>query len=436
MKTVSLNWHAIANCDGVSRRDLLRVGTLSALGLSLAEFLQFRQAAAAEGSSGKDRNCILLYMNGGPSHIDTFDPKPEAEADIRGEFSPINTKAGFQVSEHLSKMAGVADKLAVVRSFTSPEGSHERACHYMQTGYRQLPTIEYPSYGSVVLKEKGFRTTLPPYVAIPQTPRGGAGGYLGAVYQPFSVGDPGQPRFTVRDVVSPVGDERLKARAALLQEQDADFRKNDPDRTLAALDEFYTRAYDLVGSPEARKAFDLASEPEAVKDAYGRTSIGQGCLMARRMIEAGTRFVTVTQGGWDTHGNNFRSLKDRLLPPLDQAFSTLVQDLTERGMLESTLVVWMGDFGRTPRVNRNAGRDHYPRCSSIVLAGGGVRGGQVIGKSDATGSAPAERPVGPEDLAATLYHLLGIDGGKVYETATGRPMRIAPDGQLIKELTG
>jgi hypothetical protein len=442
MKDLFLTRRASTNCEGVTRRDVIKVGTLSFLGLSLPQFFHLRQAMAEPGAGGapalKDRNCILLFMNGGPTHIDTWDPKPDAPAEYKGEFNAVNTNAdGVQICEHMPTLAKHADKYAVVRSLTSPEGSHERACHYMLTGGRILPTLEYPAYGSVVLREKGFKTSLPPYMAIPQTLRGGGPGYMGSVYQPFSIGSPGADgRFNVRDVSNPVGEERMKARAALLKDRDAKFRANDPDGTLRVLDEFYQRAYDLVGSSDTKKAFDLSAEPDALKDEYGRNNFGMGCLLARRMIESGVRFVTVSNGGWDTHGNNFKSLKERLLPPLDMGMAALLRDLHDRGMLQDTLVLWMGEFGRTPKVNKNAGRDHYPKCQSVVFAGGGTRGGQAVGKSDATAGLPAERPVTPEDMASTIYHLLGIDADKTYVTSTGRPMRIVEKGQVVKELVG
>jgi uncharacterized protein (DUF1501 family) len=437
VKNLFLNNRVSTNCEGVSRRDVLRVGALSYLGLSLPDFLRARHAAADSRSASSAKNCILLFMNGGPSHIDIWDPKPDAPAEYRGEFGAIGTNVdGMQLGEHLPKMAQVADKIAVVRSVTSPEGSHERACHLMLTGYRVLPTMEFPAYGSVLTKEKGFKSSLPPYMAIPQTLRGGGGGYLGTVYQPFSIGSPSaQGQFNIRDVRNPVGEERMRARAELLKSQDAEFRRNDPDGTLAALDEFYAKAYDLVSSSEAKGAFDLSKEPDALKDRYGRNAFGMGCLLARRLIEAGTRFVTISNGGWDTHGNNFQTLRTRLLPPVDSAFSSLLADLEDRGLLEDTLVLWMGEFGRTPKINRNGGRDHFPKCQSVVFAGGGVRGGQVVGKSDETASLPVERPVTVEDMAATIYKILGVDAHKSYTTNTGRPIRIT-EGQAVKELAG
>lgn len=438
MKNVFLTHGAAGNCEGVRRRDVLKVGALSLLGLSLPELLQARSAAAAANGPFKDKNCILLFMNGGPSHIDTWDPKPDAPSEVRGEFNPLATNVdGIQISEHLPNMARVADKYAIVRSLTSPEGSHERACHYMLTGHRVLPTLEFPAYGSVVLREKGFKNNLPPYIAIPQTLRGGTPGYMGTVYQPFSVGAPGADgKFNVRDVSVPIGDERLAARAALLKQQDARLLSNDPDGTLGALDEFYTRAYDLVTSPQAKRAFDLSSEPEALKEQYGKTGFGMGCLLARRMVEAGTRFVTISNGGWDTHGQNFKNLREKQLPPIDMGFSSLLKDLEDRGMLQDTLVLWMGEFGRTPKINKTAGRDHWPKAQSVVFAGGGVRGGQVVGKSDDTASLPEERPVTPQDMAATIYALLGIDGQKTFTTNTGRPIRVAEGGAVVKELIG
>jgi uncharacterized protein (DUF1501 family) len=435
MKTINLPG-AARTCDGVSRRDFLKVGTLSCLGLTLADLLQLR-AAQAEPGAAREKNCILLFMNGGPSHLDTWDPKPDAPAEVRGEFNALDTNvAGVRICEHLPKMAQLMDRYAIVRSITSPEASHERACHYMLTGYRVEPTLEFPAYGSVILREKGFRTTLPPYIAVPNTLRGGGPGYMGPVYQPFSTGDPAAGNFRVRDLSPAMDDARMQARMALLRDAEADFRKNDPDHSIAALDRFYEKAYDLIHSPEAKQAFDLSREPAALREAYGKNSLGQGCLLARRLIEAGARFITLSRGGWDTHGQNFKQLKEQRLPELDAAFSTLLTDLQARGMLQDTLVVWMGDFGRTPKINKNAGRDHWSRAQSVVFAGGGVKGGQVVGTTDDTASIPTDRPVTPEDMAATIYHLLGIDTSKRYATNNGRTIPIVEHGEVVKELAG
>ena len=422
------------DCAGISRRDCLKVGALGALGLALPEFLRMEAAsAAATGKPTKDMNCILMFMNGGPTHMDTWDLKPEAPSEYRGEFKPIKTNVpGIEISEHLPHMAKQADKYAIIRGFTSPEGSHARACHYMLTGYRILPVLEYPAYGSVVLKERGFRNALPPYVAIPNTLRNGGPGYLGASVQPFSVGNPKGGKFNVRDLNSPVDDERSKLRAEMLAKANRRFGKNDPDKTLAPVDRFYEKAFDLVNSADAKKAFDLTQESAKLREEYG-SGYGQSCLLARRLVESGTRFVTISKGGWDTHSNNFKSLRERLLPDLDRGFAALLRDLKDRGLLENTLVLWMGEFGRTPKVNKKAGRDHWPRGQSVVFAGA-VKGGQIVGKTDDKGQRPVERPVAPADMATTIYEILGIDHRKTYQTSTGRPIRIMEGGSVIDEL--
>jgi uncharacterized protein (DUF1501 family) len=424
------------NCEGVSRREFLQIGALTFFGLTLPDVLRMR---AAEAAGGRQKACILLFMNGGPSHIDTFDPKPEASTDYRGEFGAIDTNvSGIQLSEHLPLSAQQMDKFAIIRSVTSPEGSHERACHYMLTGYRQLPTLTFPAYGSVYAKEHTTASPLPAYVAIPDTLRSGGPGYLGGAYLPFGAGDTSVKDFRVRDLSLPkdVSDERLAKRRTMLQEVDAQLRARDADGAVKEIDTYYQRAYDMVSSPQAKKAFDLSQEPDTLRDEYGRTRLGQGCLLARRLIESGVQFVTVSGPGWDTHANNFKALKEKQMPELDRAYATLLRDLHDRGMLDDTLVVWMGEFGRTPKVNKNAGRDHYPRCQVVTFAGGGVRGGQVIGKSDETASAPADRPVTPEDLAYTIHHVLGIDTEKSYQTPGGRPIHVAQNGAVVKELFG
>lgn len=369
---------ASAPREGVSRRDLLKVGSLSVLGLSLPELFRMPQAAAAANGSKQAKNCILLFLNGGPSHIDTWDPKPDAPSEYRGEFKAISTNvAGIQLSEHLPRTAQIADKLAIIRSVTSPEGSHERACHYMLTGRRMQAGQVHPAFGSVMMHQTSTRSDVPGYVAIPQMLRGGSAGHLGTSFQPVAFG-----------------------------------------------------SQEGAGAP----AFDLSREPEAIRERYGKSEFGQGCLLARRLVEAGTRFVTVSQTGWDTHGNNFANLRDHQLPPFDLAFSALLTDLEKRGLLEDTLVVCMGEFGRTPRINSYGGRDHWPTCQSVVFAGGGVRGGQVIGKSDETGSYPVERPATPEDLASTLYTVLGVDPHQLPAPAAGRRVQVAAAGQAVKEL--
>ncbi len=447
MKTIHLPT-VQRTCDGVSRRDVIRVGALSFFGLSLPDFLRLQAASAAPKSEIRNpkseiRNpqseaCILIWLGGGPSHLDTFDPKPEAPAEYRGEFNAIETNvAGIQLSEHLPKTAKVMDRFAVIRSMTSSIAAHEQASQYMLTGYKPLPTLEYPSYGSVVAKEFGVRNDLPPYIAVPDVARAGQSGFIGNAFNAFTVGDPSRPNFRVQNLNLPFGvdQERLAKRRGFVDKMNSRFTGGIPDDSVRAVDSFYERAYDLVNAPQAKKAFDLSAEDAALRELYGMTSTGQGCLLARRAVEAGARFVTVSQGGWDTHQQNFQRLQNQLLPMLDQAYAALLTDLSQRGMLEKTLVLLMGEFGRTPRINARGGRDHYPRARFVCVAGGGTKGGQVIGKTDATGSAPAERPVTVEDLSTTLYSALGIDTKKVYRTPTGRPIRLThPDGQLIKEL--
>jgi len=429
-------------CDGVSRRDFLRVGALSVLGLALPDFLRLQAEAAAGGTHAargypRAEGCILIWLAGGPSHLDTFDPKPEGPADVRGTFKAIPTSvAGIQLCEHLPLSAKVMDKFSIIRSVTSSIGAHEQASQYMLTGYKPLPTLEYPSYGAVVAKELGVRNDLPPYLAIPDVARAGQAGFIGNAYNAFAVGDPGRPGFRVQNINLPRGvdQERLVKRRAFVERANHRFEAQLPDDSVHSVDSFYERAYDLVTSPQAKKAFDLEQEESKTREAYGARTLGQGCLLARRLVEGGARFITISRGGWDTHAQNFERLEKQLLPEFDQAYSALLADLAQRGMLEKTLVLVMGEFGRTPRVNPRGGRDHWPRARFVCMAGGGVRGGQVVGKTDASGGEPVERPVTVEEIAATLYACLGIDTQKTYRTPTGRPIRIAASQQAIAEL--
>ncbi len=423
-------------CDGVTRRDVLKVGSLGLAGMTLPELLQL-EAEAAAPAAARAKAAIILWMSGGPSHIDTFDPKPDAPREYRGEFGAAAAKnADFQVSQYLPKLAAQGSLYSVLRSVTHPEGAHERGTTYMLTGYRQVPGFEYPGYGSVVAREMGWQRSLPPYVAIPNVEGYAAAGYLGAEGSPFAAGDPGSGNYQVRDVVLPGGvdDGRLGRRREFLASADSLVRTGKADDPVTGVDNFYSRAYDLITSPTTRKAFDLRQEPDALRSRYGRNTLGQGCLLARRLIESGVRFVTISRGGWDNHGGIFGALRNQRLPELDSAFSTLLADLKDRGMLNETMVIWMGEFGRTPKVNMNGGRDHWPKVMSAVVAGGGLKGGRAVGKSDGKGEEPAERPIHPEDIAFTLFEGLGIDPGKAYRTPQGRPIRIAQDGSAISEL--
>jgi hypothetical protein len=424
------------DCDGVSRREFLRVGGLSALGLALPQLLQ--ADAAKPGRS--EVSCILLWMGGGPSHIDTFDPKPDAPSEIRGEFGAISTNvSGIQISDKLPKLAKQADKYSILRSVTSPDANHETATHYLLTGYAFNPAIEYPAYGSVVMREKGPRAGMPANVLMGGYPfaHGGAG-YMGAVYNPFNInGDPANPAFSVQDVSPPNGVdmERVARRRSILEQLD-NFQRDveTRGRVVQAKDAFTEQAYSLITSPVAKKAFDLKQEPEKVREMYGKHYFGQSCLLARRLVEAGVRFVTINFGGWDTHENNFGSLKNHLLPRVDDGYAALLQDLKDRGMLDTTLVVWMGEFGRTPKVNSSAGRDHWSQSMVVTMGGGGIKTGMVVGSTNERAEMPKERPIRVEDVAATVYHALGVDTDKEYMSPQNRPIKVNYDGEPVKEL--
>ncbi len=400
------------------------------------------KAAPAAQTSGAKRDvaCILLWMGGGPSHIDTFDPKPDAAQEIRGAFGvvPTNIK-GVYLSEHLPKLAKQMDKFSILRSVTSPDGNHETATHYLLTGYPFSPSNEYPAYGSVIAREKGFQNNLPPYALMGGFPfNHGGGGYMGAVYNPFQInGDPNNKDFSVEDVSPPSGVDVIRMdRRRLLRDALDDWQRDKETSSKAAqtMDEFYARAYNLVSSPLAKKAFSLKEESDKLRDEYGRNYFGQSCLLARRLVEAGVRCVTINYGGWDTHENNFNALKDGLLPPLDTGYSALLNDLHQRGMLDTTLVVWMGEFGRTPRVNASAGRDHWPGITGVCMGGGGVKTGMVVGSSNERAEYPKERPIRVEDVAATLYKAMGVNYEKEYMSPQERPIKINYDGTPIREL--
>ncbi len=426
-----------------SRRSFVKIGSVGFLGLSLSLSELFRlQAASAEGASGaKAKSIILLWMDGGPSQFDTFDPKLDAPAGIKSEFGAIKTNVpGLSICELLPEMAKVMDRVTLVRTLSHNEGAHERACHTLLTGWHPNPSLIYPSIGSVVAKEMGSTGTLPPYVSIPGNSFAfgyGQSGYLEAAFNPFSVGgDPNRPNFSVRDVSLPNGltMERLGGRRTLLQAVDAAFKRFDNTPESRSRDDFYQRAYDMISSPAAKKAFNIQDEPASLRDRYGRNSFGQGCLLARRLVEAGVRFITVTHGGWDTHADNAKSSKDHLVPPVDRGMAALILDLEQRGLLKDTLVVWMGEFGRTPEINPLAGRDHWPNTGVALFAGGGVPGGQVVGQTDVKGAEPKDRKISPEDIATTLYAKLGVEADKVVMTPQGRPSKIVDNGTAIKEL--
>lgn len=439
-----------SDCDGVSRRRFLQVGSLSALGLSLPGYFRLQQALANEpspaGGRGRNINCILLWMQGGPSHIDTFDPKPDAPAEIRGEFQTIPTRIpGCRIVEHFPLLARQFDKLSLIRGHDPLNGSHGAADAIMMSGHRFNPAIAHPCFGSVIARERGYRDGMFPFVQLGRNVdrrfHGGIAGYLGDEFNPFEVAeDPNNAVFRVRDLslASETDRTRLARRYTMLRELDNHQRNIETSLAPAvqARDAFYERAHALITSPAAKRAFDIAQEPAAVREMYGRNVLGQSCLLARRLIESGVHFVTVTDGGWDTHQDNFRSLSTRLLPRLDRAYAALLQDLHQRGMLDNTLVVWFGDFGRTPKVNPSAGRDHWSTAAVAAMGGGGVRMGEVVGATNAQAEVVVDNPVRPQDIAATIYQALGVPLNTWYRAQDGRPMELVPTGRPVRQLIG
>lgn len=438
-----------APCTGpvLPRRTFLHVGFLGGLGLTLDQYFRLNAARAANNAptpagaaakKPKAEACIHIFLPGGAAHQETWDPKPYAPVEYRGPMGQTQTKLdGVVFNECLTKTAAIADKITVVRSMTHGEAAHERGTHNMFTGYRPSPALQFPSMGSVVSHELGVRNNLPPYVAVPSQPTTFAGsGYLSSSFAPFSLGsDPANAGFRVQDLSLPGGVtlERFTSRRSMLDAVNEHFRGKEKADNLDAMDTFYQRAYGLISSEKAKAAFDINQEDPKLRDAYGRNTAGQRFLMARRLVESGVRFVTLTYGGWDMHGGIQASIKGQL-PPFDQAFAALVTDLEQRGMLDSTLIMVSSEFGRTPKINASAGRDHWPKVFSVVLAGGGIKKGQVYGKSDPTASEPEEDALGVEDLAHTVYHCLGIDADKKLMSPGDRPIDIVREGKTRKDL--
>jgi hypothetical protein len=433
-----------ADCSGLSRRRFLQVGGLAAFGLSLPQYLRATDGQPGRSHGPLAKRCILLWMQGGPSHIDTFDPKPDAPAEVRGEFGTVpTTLPGVRFSEHVPMLARQTDRLGVIRGHDPQNGSHGVADHLMMSGHKFNASLPFPCFGSVVAKERGYVNGLLPFVQlgrnIDRRFNGGIAGFLGDEFNPFEVGeDPNAPRFTVRDL-SVAGDaerRRLDRRYDMLADLETYQKGVEASAgVVRARDTFYEKAHGIITSPTAKRAFDVAAEPDRVRDRYGRNTFGQQCLLARRLVEAGVQFVTIADGGWDTHTNNFKSLKDRLLPRLDRGLSALLDDLAVRGMLDDTLVVWFGDFGRTPKVNPTAGRDHWS-TAGVALMAGGVKGGQVVGRTNPLGEYVTDSPVRPQDLAATVYHVLGVPLHTWYKAQDGRPIELVPEGQPVRPLVG
>ncbi|QDV69919.1 hypothetical protein Poly24_36370 [Rosistilla carotiformis] len=430
-------------CQGnaISRRGFVAAGALGGLGLSLPQLLSMQQARADlkhyDFIEAKAQSVIHIFLPGGIAQQESFDPKPYSPIEYRGEMKTVKTNTGEVFSEAMKEVAGIADKVCVIRSMTHGEAAHERGTHNMFTGYKPSPALIFPSFGSVVSHEYGPRNNLPPYVCIPNQPNEFAGsGYLSSSYGPFALGaDPASKNFKVRDLDLYKGadGERFARRQSALEVVNQKFGSLTSADNVGAMSTFYDRAYSLLGSEEAKTAFDLDKEDAKMKAAYGDNAAGMRMLMARRLVEAGCRLVTLTYGGWDMHANITNSMKNTT-PPLDHALAQLIKDLEQRGMLDSTLVMVTSEFGRTPKINKDAGRDHYPKVFSVMLAGGGIKGGMIHGASNATASEPEFDPVSPEDLATTMYHQLGIVADKELMAPGDRPIEIVDGGKVIKEI--
>jgi uncharacterized protein (DUF1501 family) len=426
-----------ARCDGVSRRDFVRVGALGALGLSLPGLLG---SEARKARRARARSVILVFLGGGLSHHDSLDPKPEAPAEVRGKYSTIATRVpGLRVTEMVPRMARVMDRVALVRSGAHNNDHHETATNWVLSGRFRSAFGDYPAIGAVVAHETGFKGALPPYVAIPRNPSFtwelGKSAYLGGRYESFKTGDPNAPGFKVQDVApaETLTSKRTARRQSLLAAVDELAKKVEGNDLISTYDEFSQRAATMVLSKQARSAFAIDQETDRLRERYGRNTFGQSCLLARRLVERGVRFVTVNFGGWDHHAKIWDGLKNKL-PELDAGLSALVEDMGERGLLRDTLVVCMGEFGRTPKINKDVGRDHWAPAASLLFAGAGVKPGLVLGATDKQGAYVTRRPVAPADVAFTIYDALGIDPRKSLTAPDGRPIEVLGQGDVVREL--
>jgi hypothetical protein len=443
MLDISLDPKKHRFCNGLSRRDFLRVGAVAPFGLSLAKLLAMEKAQAASEQGvlkPRAKSVILVYLGGGISHHDTFDLKPDAVEEIRGKYKGIPTNVtGLHISELLPKMAKTMDKVCLVRSGSHENDHHETATNWVLSGRFGSPFGDFPAMGAVVAHEKGFSGVLPPYVAIPKNPSFtwelGKSAYLGGRYESFKAGDPNQKGYKVRDLsyAEAISPKEMERRRSLLQAVDtlaAHIKGNDQ---IATYDEFQGRAADIVLSSDAQSAFDLDKESEKLRDDYGRTTFGQSCLLARRLVERGVRFVTINNGGWDHHAKIWEGLEKKV-PDFDQGFSRLIHDLDERGLLQETLVLAMGEFGRTPKVNKDNGRDHWGQAASLIFAGAGVSRGKVLGATDKNGAFVTDHAVRPADVCATVYEALGINPHNELHTPEGRPIQILGEGSAVSDL--
>ena len=444
-------------CDGTTRRDFLRVGTLGGIGLGLPQYLAAKEAGRVDPAKD-DHSCIMIFNLGAPSQLDTFDMKPEAPAEIRGPFQPISTKGDFQISEILPRHAEVADKFSIVRScYHTAAAVHDAGWQMMQTGRQFTGGVNYPHAGAVVQYLRGRRGDLPAHVVLPETmgrgggnlPNGQAGGFLGKAFDPFALmADPSKPDFKVPDLLPPpsLGDVRIDRRRRMRAAVEQRLDELAATESAGLIDDNFEAAYRLMSSPQARTAFDLSLEPTSVRERYGMNRFGQCCLLARRLVEADVRFVTINtfltvfnEVTWDIHGStpftSIEGMKNIVAPMYDQAYSALIEDLDQRGLLGKTMVACLAEFGRTPKVNPAGGRDHWPQCFSVTFAGGGVRGGQAIGASDPIGAVPADRPTQPGEVVATIFHSMGLDPHIELPGPGGRPFPLVDLGvREIREL--
>ena len=439
------------NCAGIARRDFIQLGVGGVLGLGMGDLLRLRaDAAQASGKANPDQvNCILVWLYGGPTHYETFDPKPDAPSEVRGKFKPIPTNVpGVSFCETMPKLAKTLDKMAVVRSICHKDPNHGGGNHYMMTGAPTPVPVNcgssvsfHPSFGSMVSHLRGISDGLPAYATLPRKSRSAGPHFLGGQHAPFVIdGDPNRKGYRVRDVVLPksISEGRANTRLKLRKSLDrmlriADAAAGDP---AVDFDSFYQQGIDLVSSPEAQAAFDVEKEPAKVRDRYGRNDFGQRLLLARRLTGVGVSFVTVYNGGWDHHTKIFEDGFKKKITMVDTGISALINDLHGRGELDNTLVLLLGEFGRTPKINKDAGRDHWPHAMSVLVAGAGVPPGQIIGSTDVKGYYAAENIYSPEDFACSLYTKMGIDPHKILHTNTGRPLPIVNGGAPIKELFG
>ena len=415
----------------MNRRGFIQSG--SVFGITLPALL------ANQAGEAKAKSLIHIYLPGGMATQEAWDPKPFSPLEYRGPFSAIDTNVtGLRFSETMKDMAKVADKITVIHSMTHGEAAHDRGTQNMFTGYKPSPALKYPSFGAVVSHELGARKDMPPYICIPKLPNPHANaGYLSPAYGPFGLGsDPASADFKVRDIALPDGisEERFMKRRSLLDIVDSGFNGAESSKQLEAMNSFYQDAYGMISSPKARAAFDINKELDKTKRKYGENTAGMRMLMARRLIESGVRLVTLTYGGWDHHNNILKSFGDKNGPELDRALAALITDLDDRGLLDETLVMVSSEFGRTPKINTNAGRDHWPRVFSTVLAGGGIKRGYVHGASDALATEPEDSPVTVMDFASTIYHQLGIDPHKRLMAPGSRPVDIVNNGRIITDI--